>query len=392
MRTTWVLFCLLVALAAAPDAAGADEDQPVRVPDVRGMPMADAFRVLQQAGLSPGPVEGTSVDALERVLGRRFEVGTIVEQAPAVSGGAPVAMLPAGSRVPLRVAYRAAGNVYRSLSPGGAVPTAVQAAAPRQVPTLPTAPHAAASPTRVRDVSALGTHAFSTPPRPPPPPVPSTSLSARSSAPRPASVPTRAPVHMPSPIPTEAPPFPLPPASRTTAAVSRLVTPKASWFVRPVGGYAWRLGSDSGDPGLYAGVDLGHRAVSGWGIAAGYRWAEATFDRLQPGGWLEDGGGWHHVGLKAVFEKPPCNGRGFYFWSGLGAEYVMATDYEGDANGWGAFAELGVGYAVSERFRLLCGVNAHATRTAAARYDPADDDTERWIFTIAPVLGVELDF
>ena len=164
------------------------------------------------------------------------------------------------------------------------------------------------------------------------------------------------------------------------------------WTVRAVGGAAFHFGTDAGDVGAYAGADLGYRLASGWGVAAFYRYELCRFDRTVPTGLLEDEGNWHHIGLKATFEGPLGFGGRLYAWAGLGGAYSLIENYQADGDGFGGFAELGIGYKLAPNMRAVFGVNVHGIYTSAVRLDAANDEDDRLLWTVAPVIGLEIGF
>jgi hypothetical protein len=166
------------------------------------------------------------------------------------------------------------------------------------------------------------------------------------------------------------------------------------WHLRGVFGHVFYEGDDPADDCDYWGVDIGRTFCGCWGLDAYYRWNSGKFDRNDPASLMvKDGGDWHHVGLKLTMERPLGGASSrFYWWAGLGAGYFWTEDYLDDDSGIEGFAELGLGYMLSRNLRLRAGVNVHGMDTSVTRRSPANDGQSRWLWLIAPVVEVELDF
>lgn len=95
--------------------------------------------------------------------------------------------------------------------------------------------------------------------------------------------------------------------------------------------------------------------------------------------------------MKVSFEKSLGGGR-WYAWGGAGPEYFWTSDYFRDHSGIGLFGEAGIGYVVNRNFRIRAGVNVHGMDTDVGRRSAADDGESRWLFAIAPVVGLEFVF
>lgn len=161
------------------------------------------------------------------------------------------------------------------------------------------------------------------------------------------------------------------------------------WHVRAVAGLTTWVGTDAGDDCAYFGADVGRSFCNTcWGIDVFWRGHTAQFDRSPLG---EDGGTWHHVGIKATFEKS-FGGSRWYGWVGAGPEYFWTSDYLHDDSGFGVFGEAGIGYVVNRNLRIRAGVNVHGMDTDAGRFSPADDGESRWLWALAPMVGLEFDF
>jgi hypothetical protein len=163
------------------------------------------------------------------------------------------------------------------------------------------------------------------------------------------------------------------------------------WHVRGVIGYAFYAGTDPADPCLYWGADLGRTFCGCWGLDLFYRYNSGVFERDNDPRATEDGGAWHHFGIKFTFEGSFNRSR-LYWWAGVGPEYFLTDDYLFDDDGFGIFGEAGLGYVVNQNFRIRLGVNVHGMDTDVTRKDPANDGDSRWLWIIAPVLEAEIDF
>ena len=128
------------------------------------------------------------------------------------------------------------------------------------------------------------------------------------------------------------------------------------------------------------------------GLDLFYRYHSGQFDRANQGQPAKDGGSWHHIGAKFTFERPFGSGSKWYGWAGVGPEYWWTEDYLTDDSGFGVFGELGVGYVLSRNLRLRAGVNVHGLDTDVTRELPVNDGQSRWLWVVAPVVEVELDF
>jgi hypothetical protein len=162
------------------------------------------------------------------------------------------------------------------------------------------------------------------------------------------------------------------------------------WHLTGVLGYAWSAGDDEVEPCMYWGFDVGRTFCGCWGLDLFYRYHSGQLDRQNPPEPTQDGGEWHHVGVKFTYDFP-ISGR-FYGWAGVGPEYWWTSDYLQDDDGFGIFAELGVGYVVNQSWRLRAGINLHGVDTDVTRKFPADDGQSRWLWILAPVIELEFAF
>lgn len=251
-------------------------------------------------------------------------------------------------------------------------------------------------------ISSAGQSGWTTPPaggsvQPAPVPVTSTW-----SAPPPAPAPTSAgPVVAATPYTTTyvpaastcAPPCAPPPAApaRCWSGCGLPCSDGLSqWHVRGVLGYAFYEGEDAPSECLYWGFDVGRTFCGCWGLDLFYRYHAGRFDR-DGGAVTKDGGGFNEIGVKATYESSFGKSR-FYWYAGLGPEYFWTTDFLNDDSGFGIFAELGVGYVINQTFRVRAGLDFHALDTDVGRRNPADDGQSRWLYVIAPVIGIEIAF
>ncbi len=173
-----------------------------------------------------------------------------------------------------------------------------------------------------------------------------------------------------------------------------------TWNVRAVVGYHVQSGDDTGEPCEYYGIDFGRDLCCPcWGIDGFLRYHEGRYDRIVPGaiGALattegEDGGETFHIGVKVTYERSLRNSRWFW-WAGAGPEYYWTNDYLDDDSGFGVYGEVGLGYMLSQSWRIRAGINAHWLPDATyGRENPADDGDGRSLLIIAPTISIELDF
>lgn len=165
----------------------------------------------------------------------------------------------------------------------------------------------------------------------------------------------------------------------------------SSWHARLVGGWPLYVGDDDPEPCSYWGVDLGRTHCGCWGYDVYYRMSGAKFDRQgYPDNITKDGGITHHLGGKLTWEK--SFGSRFYFWTGLGAGYYWTDDYIEDSDGFEVYGELGLGYVLSETFRIRAGLNVHGADTDTGRLNYSDIGKGRWLWLIAPVVQLEVNF
>lgn len=166
----------------------------------------------------------------------------------------------------------------------------------------------------------------------------------------------------------------------------------SQWHVRGLGGIVTYSGDDPGDDCGYAGVDLGRTFCGCWGLDLFYRWNSGQFERLVAAGVAKDGGDWHHVGVKVSKEFAFGDNSPFYAYVGAGPQYFWTEDYISDDDGFGFFGEVGIGYALSRNFRIRAGVDFHGVNTSVTRRDPANDGDDRFLWLIAPNIGIEFDW
>jgi hypothetical protein len=164
------------------------------------------------------------------------------------------------------------------------------------------------------------------------------------------------------------------------------------WHVRAVGGRAFCFGTDPFDPCVYYGLDIGREFCGCWGLDFYYRLNSGRFDRDEPGFTrLHDGGWMHHFGGKLTYERS-IDRSDWYWWVGLGAGYFKTVDYVHNDSGFEGFGEAGIGYIFSEHFRARLGVNVHGLNTTVTRKNPPNDGQSRFLWIVAPVLELEVDF
>lgn len=398
------------SLPVAPAPAGLTAAR-VPVPDVRGRSEQDAMREIAAAGLRVGGVERVSVARLQAELGQRYTIGLVVQQAPPPSTGASPSWSARGTEVWLRVAAATDEGTVRVPAP--AVPATPVAPLEPVVPTVPvpqpSRPTTPLPPTSRVTPAQPSYPLGSTPPRPPPP-YPITGSALPSVTPQPMQPmqpvaplaplqPAPQPLDPIQPAPQPFDPVQPPPTASDLALLGEIRSSvslpcerrRGRWHARGLGGGTFWFGTDKGDPGWYAGLDLGHTFSGCFGVDAYYRFSSGTFDRTLAGGRLEDGGGWHHVGLKGTYMSSFSRSSQFFGWIGLGVGWFTAEDYAREDDGFEGYAELGVGYMASRNTRVRLGVMFHAMDTKATREDPARDGTSRLLWIVAPTLSLELD-
>lgn len=168
------------------------------------------------------------------------------------------------------------------------------------------------------------------------------------------------------------------------------------WHARAVGGWPFFAGDDSDLDGCYYwGVDVGHTFPCCWGVDVFFRTFGAEADRDIPvvGAAVFEGtdsGSWYTIGVKATWQNSIRNSKWFYY-AGIGPEFYFTQDYVDDDSGFGAFGELGIGYVINRHWRIRGGLDVHGLYTSAARRNPANDNSDRWLWVFAPVLQVEYD-
>ncbi len=163
----------------------------------------------------------------------------------------------------------------------------------------------------------------------------------------------------------------------------------SQWHVRGVVGLATFFGDDEAENCLYYGIDIGRTFCGCWGLDLYYRYNSGRFTREpQPGVTFEDGGEWHHVGVKFTYDWPI--GRGpFYLWSGIGGGYYWTDKYIANDDGPEVFLEGGVAYNLGRNWAIRAGVNIHGMDTKVTRRLPANDGQSRWLWIVAPVIELE---
>ena len=194
---------------------------------------------------------------------------------------------------------------------------------------------------------------------------------------------------MPTPVVRCADPQPFEPSRCWSGCGLPCEQGLGGWHVRGVGGFSFWTGTDAGDNCGYLGADVGRTiGCSCWSVDAFWRGHTAQFDRGSSG---KDGGTWNHVGLEARIERSLGGGRWFAY-AGAGPEYFWTSDYLKDDSGFGVFGEAGLGYVLNRNWSVLAGVEVHGMDTDAGRKFASDDGDKRWLWVVAPTVGVEFDF
>lgn len=174
----------------------------------------------------------------------------------------------------------------------------------------------------------------------------------------------------------------------------------SQWHVRGVFGQGFFAGDDNGSDCTYFGFDIGSTmGDSCWSFDAFYRAHGGRFNREVTSGVAggstttrgKDGGNFSHVGLKLAFQSSMGNSN-IYWWFGIGPDYFWTDDYIDDDEGFGLYAELGLGFNISRNWRIRAGINVHGMDTDVTRIRPVDDGMARWMWAFAPVIQIEASF
>lgn len=212
-------------------------------------------------------------------------------------------------------------------------------------------------------------------------------------------------VSAPVGTPVAGPPCPPEPCA-APATTTKLVTPErtlsgcwppcnsgiSQWHVRAVGGVSFSEGDDPFEDCSYFGADIGRTFCGCWGLDLYWRYNSGRFTRDEGNALIRDGGEWHHFGAKVTLERSFGRDSRFYAWAGIGAGYFTTNKYLFDDSGFEVFGEAGIGYNLSENWRIRAGVNVHGMDTDVTRRLPVDDGRERWLWIIAPVIELEGSF
>ncbi len=217
----------------------------------------------------------------------------------------------------------------------------------------------------------------------------------------------------PPPCPPPPPPCPPPPCAPPPPPCGLPCELGVSdWHVRAVAGFPFYGGTDPGEGCFYWGFDVGTTRCNCVGFDAFYRSTQcddepgetspgtsptaqaatrviaAEFDR---NGYGSDGGKIQWVGVKATYQKS-FGGSNFYGYGGVGPEYFWTENYLDDDSGIGGFAELGVGWRFASWGALRAGVDIHGDSTSVTRKAVSDSGDSRFLWTVAPIIGLEFDF
>ena len=186
----------------------------------------------------------------------------------------------------------------------------------------------------------------------------------------------------------------------------------SEWHVRALGGFPFFAGTDPGKGCNYWGVDIGTTRCNCVGVDAFWRvmscsdvlsssgpgtsptangaprTAAAKFER---DGYGEDGGTMQFLGVKVTYEKS-ISGSPIYWYGGIGPEYFWTQSYIDDDDGFGGFAETGLGWRFASWGALRLGLDIHGDYTSVTRKAVSNSGQDRLLWTFAPNLGVEIDF
>lgn len=166
----------------------------------------------------------------------------------------------------------------------------------------------------------------------------------------------------------------------------------SQWHIRGLAGYAIYTGTDAPDPCGYFGFDVGRTFCGCWGIDAYFRAHGCQFDRVgDPSLLTKDGGMVYHVGAKLTYQRS-FGGSRFYGFGGIGADYWWTEDFLVTDSGVGPFGELGLGYVLSQNWKIFGGLNLHGLNTTTGRELLANDEDSRWVWVWALVGGIEFSW
>ena len=240
---------------------------------------------------------------------------------------------------------------------------------------------------------------------------PATGLYAAAHSPSPCAPPPAAPCE-PAPPCATPPPCAAPPPCAPTPPPCGLPCERgqSDWHVRVLGGVPFMVGTDAGEGCYYLGADIGTTRCNCIGFDAFYRMMNCDDERVSPAGprtsptgrraiparfdrdeFGKDGGLIQFVGLKATYEKS-FGGSNLYGWVGAGPEYFWTNKYIDNDSGFGGFAEAGVGWRLGSWGAVRLGVDIHGDNTSVTRKAVAHSGDSRFLWTIAPTIGMEFDF
>ena len=170
-----------------------------------------------------------------------------------------------------------------------------------------------------------------------------------------------------------------------------------SWHLRGVVGWPFFSGDNTSIEGCYYfGADFGRTFPCCWGVDVFARFMGGEADRNvavagAPAFSGTDVGEFYTLGIKATWQNSISNSR-WYYYVGIGPEVYWARNWIVEEEGFGGFAEIGLGYLLSEHWRIRAGLDVHALSTKAAQENAADDGDSRLLWVFAPVVGVEFTF
>ena len=166
------------------------------------------------------------------------------------------------------------------------------------------------------------------------------------------------------------------------------------WHVRALAGWPFFVGDNTTIEGCYyVGVDVGRTWPCCWGVDLFARAFGCEADRNigvagAPSFKGKDVGEWYTLGVKATWQNSISNSK-WYYYAGIGPEVFWARNFVVEEEGFGGFAEIGVGYVLARNWRLRAGLDVHALSTKAAQENAVDDGSRRLLWVFAPVIGVE---
>ena len=190
---------------------------------------------------------------------------------------------------------------------------------------------------------------------------------------------------------------PMNPTGRYTGCGLPCTQGISEWHVRALGGVALFAGDDTPEECSFFGMDIGRTFCGCWGLDFYYRYNSGRFDRegffdANGAAIARDGGHMHHVGLKLTYESSFGRNAPVYWYTGIGGGYFWTEDYIDDDEGAEVFFQAGIGYMITRNIRIRGGVDIIGMDTSVGRRLPANSGQSRFLWVIAPNIGLEFTF